>query len=106
MPGFVPLHDPLNHLVYCEQGRSVDTVLVGGRVVVEGGRVTAVNAADVYAEVVALMPEFMRMVERAYAASRRLEPTLWQVYERCQREMPEMNRFATPPDAWAWRPRR
>ncbi len=101
-PAFVPLHRPSNHLVYCEHGRNVETVLVNGRIVVDGGRVLTVNAADVYAEVVSLMPEFMQMVERAYATSRRLEPILWQVYERCQRALPEMNRFATLADAWAW----
>lgn len=99
---FVPFHHPQNHLVYCEHGRNVETVLVGGRVVVENGRVTTVNAADVYAEVASLMPEFMPMVNRAYATSRRLEPVLRQVYERCHREMPDLNRFATPPDEWAW----
>ncbi len=99
---FVPLHRPMNHLVYCEHGQNVETVLVGGRVVVEHGAITTVNAVDVCAEVAALMPEFMQMVDRAYAASRLLEPALWQMYERCQHEMPEMNRFATPSDEWAW----
>lgn len=101
-PAFVPLHHAPNHLVYCECGRNVETVLVGGRVVVENGRITTVNAADIYAEVASLMPEFMRMVDRAYATSRRLEPAVWQIYERCQREMPGFNRFATPVDAWEW----
>ncbi|MGH7427351.1 MAG: amidohydrolase family protein [Candidatus Methylomirabilaceae bacterium] len=102
-PAFVPLHDPANHLVYCEIGRNVDTVLVGGRVVVEGGQLTTVDTDAVYSEVATLMPEFMRMLDLAYAASRRLEPVLWQVYERCQRETSGMNRFATPPSEWgAW----
>src|SRR3989441_676258 len=38
-----PLADPLNALVYSETGAGVDTVLVDGRVVVEGGRVTTVD---------------------------------------------------------------
>ncbi len=102
-PAFIPLHDPANHLVYCENGGNVDTVLVGGRIVVERGRVTTVDTDAVYTEIAALMPEFMRMLDRAYATSRRLEPVLWQVYERCQQETPEMNRFATPPSEWgAW----
>ena len=101
-PAFVPLHDPVNHLVYCESGRDVDMVLVGGKVVVEGGRVATINTGAVYAEVADLMPGFLQMMDRAYAASRRLEPVLWQVYERCQRQMPEMNRFATPPSEWEW----
>jgi hypothetical protein len=77
--------------------------LMGAMHVVEGGRVTTVDTDAVYTEVAALMPEFMRMLERAYATSRRLEPVLWQVYERCHRETSEMNRFATPPSEWgAW----
>jgi len=44
-----PLADPVNALVYAETGASVDTVLVGGRVVVEGGRVTTVDEARIYA---------------------------------------------------------
>jgi cytosine/adenosine deaminase-related metal-dependent hydrolase len=101
-PAFVPLHDPVNQLVYCEHGRDVETVLVGGRVVVDAGRMLTLDAADVYAEVATLMPEYMRMVERAHGASRRLEPLLWQVYERCQKDLPEMNRFATSPHEWTW----
>ena len=101
-PAFVPLHDPANHLVYCESGRDVDVVLVGGNVVVEHGRVTTIDAGVVYTEIAELMPGFMQMLERAYAVSRRLEPVLRQVYERCQRQTSEMNRFATPPSEWAW----
>ncbi len=101
-PPFVPLHDPVNQLVYCESGREVETVLVGGRVVVEDGTMTTVDVTDVYAEVATLMPEFMQMVDRAYAVSRRLEPVLWRVYEQCHRDLPGTNRFATPPQEWAW----
>jgi 5-methylthioadenosine/S-adenosylhomocysteine deaminase len=44
-----PLADPLNALVYAETGANVDTVLVGGRVVAEGGRVTTVDETRIYA---------------------------------------------------------
>jgi 5-methylthioadenosine/S-adenosylhomocysteine deaminase len=40
---FLPLRDPYLHLVYCENGASVDTVIVQGRVVVERGAVTTVD---------------------------------------------------------------
>jgi cytosine/adenosine deaminase-related metal-dependent hydrolase len=40
---FFPLRDPYLHLVYCENGTSVDTVIVHGRVVVEQGKVTTVD---------------------------------------------------------------
>src|SRR5262249_788842 len=44
-----PLADPINALVYAETGASVDTVLVAGPVVFEGGRVTPVDEARIYA---------------------------------------------------------
>lgn len=44
-----PLADPLNALVYAETGADIETVLVDGRIVLEGGRVTGVNEARVYA---------------------------------------------------------
>ena len=42
-PAFFPLHDPYLHLVYCEQGESVDTVIVHGQVVVQHNVVKTVD---------------------------------------------------------------
>jgi guanine deaminase len=42
-PEYVPLRDPLRQLVHGESGAAVDRVLVGGRLVVEGGQVLTVN---------------------------------------------------------------
>jgi len=49
-PAFTPLNDPAQHLVYCETGSSVRTVIVNGRVVVEDGRVLTVDEGAVLAE--------------------------------------------------------
>jgi 5-methylthioadenosine/S-adenosylhomocysteine deaminase len=38
-----PLRDIVHQLVFCEGGQSVDTVLVDGKIVVEGGRLTGVD---------------------------------------------------------------
>jgi len=38
-----PLRDIVHQLVFCEGGQSVDTVLVDGKVVVEGGRLTGID---------------------------------------------------------------
>jgi hypothetical protein len=35
-----PLNNVIHQLVFCEGGHSVDTVLVGGEIVVKGGRLT------------------------------------------------------------------
>ncbi|HEY9212640.1 MAG TPA: amidohydrolase family protein [Ancylobacter sp.] len=40
---FTPLNDPLYQLVFAEEGRSIDRVMVGGRTVVENGRLTTID---------------------------------------------------------------
>lgn len=47
-PEWTPLHNVANQLVYAADGRSVHTVFVDGRRVVEAGRLTRVNEADLY----------------------------------------------------------
>ena len=37
-PAFTPLNDVMSQLAFCENGSSVDTVIVNGEVVVRGGR--------------------------------------------------------------------
>lgn len=49
-PALVPLGDPTLHLSFCNPAAAVDTVLVGGRVVVRAGRVETVDEAAVYRE--------------------------------------------------------
>jgi cytosine/adenosine deaminase-related metal-dependent hydrolase len=44
-PEWLPMHDVVNNLVYSADGGSVDTVLVGGEVVVERGRPVTVDLA-------------------------------------------------------------
>jgi 5-methylthioadenosine/S-adenosylhomocysteine deaminase len=48
---FLPLRDPYLHLVYCESGASVDTVMVQGRIVVERGTVTTVDEQALLSEI-------------------------------------------------------
>ena len=45
-PNYVPLRDALRQLVHGENGAAVDRVIVGGRIVVEHGRVTTVDEVD------------------------------------------------------------
>ena len=49
-PPWVPLNEPVQHLVHVEDGRSVDTVLIDGRVIVEQGQVRTFDTAALLAE--------------------------------------------------------
>ena len=44
-PNWLPLNDPVNQLVHCEDGTAVDSVMVGGRMVVENRRILTVDLA-------------------------------------------------------------
>lgn len=49
-PEWQPLFNPISNLVYSAPGNTVDTVLVDGRAVVSGGRLTMIDTDAVYAE--------------------------------------------------------
>jgi guanine deaminase len=69
-----PLADPLNALVYSESGAGVDTVLVDGRVVLEGGRVTTVDESRIYARAQEAAERQYRASEQARTLARELAP--------------------------------
>jgi guanine deaminase len=68
--GLTPLNDALNALVYRDAGSYVDTVLVDGKIVVEGGRVVGIDER--------------RLRQKAEAAAERLRrqnSALWKLAE-------------------------
>lgn len=50
-PEWLPLYNPISNLVYSAPGSTVDTVLVGGRLVVQGGHLTLVDEPLLQSEV-------------------------------------------------------
>ncbi len=50
-PNLIPLNDPVNQLVHSENGGAVDSVMIGGRFVLEHGRFPGVDVAALRAKV-------------------------------------------------------
>jgi cytosine/adenosine deaminase-related metal-dependent hydrolase len=50
-PWWVPVNDVVNQMVFAENGASVETVLIDGRIVVENGVVTTFDVPALLAEV-------------------------------------------------------
>ena len=50
-PHLQPIHDLVSNLVYCGKASDVETVVVGGRIVVENRRIAGVDLPDVAAAV-------------------------------------------------------
>ena len=42
---YVPLNEPLLHVVFCEDGTGIDRVMIGGKMVVQDGRVIGIDMA-------------------------------------------------------------
>jgi 5-methylthioadenosine/S-adenosylhomocysteine deaminase len=81
-PAFTPLNDVMGQLVFCENGNSVDTVIVNGEIVVESG-----NAKRVDERAVLQLAEQARKrldpgIQREMTAARSMEDTLAEMYFR------------------------
>jgi len=83
---FFPRNNLLHQLVFCEQGGSVDTVIVDGKFVVERGRITTVNEQKIVNEAMERDKEIQDKIRRSTAKSGELEPYLRQAYFTCVRK--------------------
>ena len=79
-PAFTPLNDVVTQLVFCENGSSVDTVLVNGEVVVDGGRLTKMDESEVLAEVNRLYEPLRPAIRKEMQDAAVMEPSLSEMY--------------------------
>ncbi|HLN83371.1 MAG TPA: amidohydrolase [Candidatus Binatia bacterium] len=79
---FTPLNDVLGQIVFCENGASVDSVLVDGEVVVEAGRLTKVDEAEVLRLATQARLRLDLSIAREFAAAKTMEPSLTEMYFR------------------------
>ncbi len=69
----MPVNDPTNQLVLTEDGTSVDSVMVGGRMVVEQGRKVGCDMTKLARDCEAARARLAALNEDARALSARLE---------------------------------
>jgi 5-methylthioadenosine/S-adenosylhomocysteine deaminase len=79
---FTPLNDVLGQLVFCENGSSVDTVIVNGEIVVEGGRLKRVDERDVLQFAEQARKRLDPSIQRELAAAGSMEGSLAEMYFR------------------------
>jgi cytosine/adenosine deaminase-related metal-dependent hydrolase len=70
------MNDPVQQMVHGENGSSVELVMVGGRVLVRGGRVVAYDADAIAAETRGMLPEIRRRNAAMHRLARDLEAVL------------------------------
>jgi 5-methylthioadenosine/S-adenosylhomocysteine deaminase len=81
-PAFTPLNDVMSQLVFCENGSSVDSVVVNGELVVEGGRLTKVDEMEVFRLAEQARNRLDPSIHREMAAAKTLESKLSEMYFR------------------------
>ncbi|MBN2975810.1 amidohydrolase family protein [Pseudomonas sp. FP597] len=80
---FTPLNDALTQLVFCEQGSAVRDVYVGGRKLVDHGRITRIDEEALMLELMERMPTLQGRIQGGQDASDTLRPYLVGAYNDC-----------------------
>jgi 5-methylthioadenosine/S-adenosylhomocysteine deaminase len=73
---YVPLNEPLLHVVFCEDGTGIDRVMIGGKMLVQDGRVLGVDMAKLAGEAAAAGARLAEVNANARAFVQALEPVV------------------------------
>lgn len=98
---FTPLNDVRNHVVYCENGTSIEKVIVNGDVVVSNGKLTRVDEEALLEELRGYMPEFQAQHAKVEALNREFEPYFAEIHRRCCAQQIGINRYSGDEREWA-----
>lgn len=79
---FMPLNDVAKHLVYSENGSSIETVIVAGRIVMENGRLTTVDEQAVFDEIAELVPAYLAEHAELERRNSVFEPIMAEIHRR------------------------
>jgi cytosine/adenosine deaminase-related metal-dependent hydrolase len=79
---FTPVNNLVNQLVYSENGRSVETVIINGRVVMMNQKFTGIDEGALLEELRASLPDVQSTHQAAWTASQPLFPFVDQIYRQ------------------------
>ncbi|MBI4507749.1 MAG: amidohydrolase [Chloroflexi bacterium] len=91
-----PLNHALNALVYAETGADVATVMVGGRIVMDGGRVLGVDEGRILAAAQEAAERLRAQNAAAWALCERLAPYVREACRAAVAQPYPVNRYAGP----------
>lgn len=97
---FTPLNDVRNHVVYCENGSSIEKVIVNGEIVVEQGKLTRVDEEALLEELRGYMPDFQAHHAKVEEINRQFEPYFAEIHNRCCAQHIGINRYSGDERAW------
>jgi guanine deaminase len=91
-----PMNDAVNALVYAESGTSVTTVLVGGRVVLDHGRVVTVDEERIRSRGQETADRLRAQNDAAWALAEQLTPYIGTACRKAVATPYPINRYAVP----------
>jgi 5-methylthioadenosine/S-adenosylhomocysteine deaminase len=94
---YTPLNDLRRQLIYCESGSSVRLTMVAGRVVMQDGRLLAIDEDAIKREARELAAELASESGEAQAAAEELLPYYREMYLRAAARDVGMNRWVSAP---------
>ena len=90
---FMPLNDVAKHLVYSENGSSIETVMVGGQIVLEEGRLTTLDEQAVFDEIADLMPAYLAEHAELERRNKIFAPAMAEIHRRSTAMKIGLNRY-------------
>jgi 5-methylthioadenosine/S-adenosylhomocysteine deaminase len=90
---FMPLNDLDKHLVFSENGSSIEKVMVAGRIVMDDGRLTTVNEAEIFREIGELVPAYLAEHAQWERACSVFEPHMAEIHRRSTLRDIGLNRY-------------
>ncbi|KQW50478.1 MULTISPECIES: amidohydrolase [unclassified Ensifer] len=90
---FTPLNDVAKHLVYSENGSSIETVMVAGRIVVQDGRLTTIDEQSVFDEIAELVPAYLAEHADLERRNKIFEPVMAEIHRRATQVDIGLNRY-------------
>ncbi|MGD9881030.1 MAG: amidohydrolase family protein [Reyranella sp.] len=103
---FTPLNDLRNHLVYCENGSSIESVMVNGEIVVEDGKLVRVNEGELLAELREAWAAYRPAHAATEAENAVFHPYFAAIHKRCTSMDVGINRYGSDMPAWKGHNRR
>jgi len=83
---FCPANSLLRQLVFCENGESLDMVVVDGKILMEDNKVVSLDERALLEKAMENSDKLMTKIKEASARGKELEPYLRKAYRRCVAE--------------------
>jgi 5-methylthioadenosine/S-adenosylhomocysteine deaminase len=97
---FLPLNGIDKHLVFSENGSSIETVMVNGEVVMKGNRLTKVDETAIFAEIREVVPPLVTEHAAHERANAVFEPVMAEIHRRATVQDIGMNRYQADDQEW------